>query len=53
MVMDAYRQAINNTTFRNESDIGKAVIDWTCNYNEKHTRRITDILQIGVMNMTT
>jgi len=47
------RQAVNNSTFRNEPDIGKAVSDWTCNYNEKHGRRITDILQIGVMNMTT
>jgi hypothetical protein len=27
------RKAINNSTFRNESDIGKAVSDWTCNYN--------------------
>mgnify|MGYP003497469312 FL=1 len=47
------RKAINNSTFRNESDIGKAVFDWTCNYNEKHGRRITDVLQIGVMSMTT
>lgn len=47
------RQAINNSTFRNESDIGKAVSDWTYNYNGKHGRRITDILQIGVMSMTT
>ena len=47
------RQAINNSTFKNEPDIGKAVSDWTCTYNEKHGRRITDILQIGVMNMTT
>ena len=47
------RQAVNNSTFRNESDIGKAISDWTYNYNEKHGRRITDILQIGVMSMTT
>jgi hypothetical protein len=47
------RHAINNSTFRNESDIGKAISDWTYNYNEKHGRRITDILQIGVMSMTT
>jgi len=39
------RQAINNSTFKNEPDIGKAVSDWTCNYNEKYGRRITDILQ--------
>jgi hypothetical protein len=44
------RQAINNSTFRNEYEIGKIVFDWTCNYNEKHGRRITDILQIGVSN---
>ena len=31
------RQAINNSTFRNESDIGKAVSDWTCNYNNSHS----------------
>jgi hypothetical protein len=47
------RQAVNNFTFRNESDIGKAISEWTYNYNEKHGRRITDILQIGVMSMTT
>ena len=47
------RQAVNNSTFRNEPDIGKAVSDWTYDYNEKHGRRIADILQIGVMNMTT
>ena len=51
--VDAQRQAINNYTFKNEPDIGKAVSDWTCTYNEKQGRRITDILQIGVMSMTT
>ncbi len=34
------RQAINNSIFRNESDIGKAVSNWTCNYNTNH-RNIT------------
>jgi transposase len=29
-------QAINNATFQNERDIGKAVSDWTCDYNKKH-----------------
>jgi hypothetical protein len=53
MVMDTETGSINNSTFRNESDIGKAVFDWTCNYNEKHGRRIIDVLQIGVMSMTT
>jgi hypothetical protein len=47
------RHAINNSIFRNEPDIGKAVSGWTYNYNEKHGRRINDILQIGVMSMTT
>ena len=30
------RQVINNSTFENEYDIGKAVSDWTMNYNKKH-----------------
>ena len=47
------RQAINNSTFRNEPDIGKVVSDCTDNYNGRHGRRITDILQIGVLSMTT
>ena len=47
------RQAINNSTFENEPDIGKAVSNWTYNYNEKHGRWITDILQIGVMRGST
>jgi hypothetical protein len=35
MVVDA-RQAINNSTFLDEQDIGEAVSDWTCYYNKKH-----------------
>jgi transposase len=31
-----HKQAINNSTFENEQDIGKAVSDWTCDYNKKH-----------------
>ncbi|HEY6534423.1 MAG TPA: transposase [Candidatus Nitrosocosmicus sp.] len=31
-----HRQVINNSTFKNELDIGKAVSDWTINYNKKH-----------------
>ena len=31
-----HKQAINNSTFTNEQDIGKAVSDWTVNYNKKH-----------------
>jgi hypothetical protein len=30
------RKAINNSTFRSENDIGKAVNDWTNNYNATH-----------------
>ena len=36
------------SAFENEPDIGKTLSDWTYNYNERHGRRITDILQIGV-----
>jgi transposase len=32
------RQAINNSTFTNEGDIGKAVSDWTDNYNKTHRK---------------
>ncbi len=32
-----HRQAINNSTFENEQDIGKAVSEWTVNYNKKHS----------------
>ena len=39
--------------FRNQSDIGQAVQEWTENYNATHGRRITDILQIGVMQSVT
>jgi transposase len=31
-----HRQAINNSTFENEQDIGKAVSDWTCDYNKNY-----------------
>jgi transposase len=34
-----HRQAINNSTFTNEYDIGKAVSDWTVNYNKKHVSK--------------
>ena len=43
------RKAIDNSTFRNQSDIGQAVQGWTENYNATHGKRIIDILQIGVM----
>ena len=47
------RKAINNSTFTNEHDIGKAVNDWTENYNATHGRMINDILQIGIIDMIT
>lgn len=31
-----HKQAINNSTFLDEQDIGEAVSDWTCDYNKKH-----------------
>jgi hypothetical protein len=36
--------AINNSIFENESDIGKAVSDWTKNYNETHSNTTSHIL---------
>ena len=38
-----HRQAINNSTFENEQDIGKAVSDWTVNYNKKHAGKTSSI----------
>ena len=38
-----HRQAINNSTFENEQDIGKAVSDWTSNYNKKHAGKTSSI----------
>jgi transposase len=38
------RKAINNSTFKSESDIGKVVQDWTTNYNQTHMKTITNIL---------
>jgi transposase len=31
-----HRQAINNSTFESEQAIGKAVSEWTSDYNKKH-----------------
>jgi len=54
MAMDAHRQAINNSTFLNEQDIGKAVSDWICDYNKKHTAQISIIsLKEGSIHMFT
>jgi transposase len=38
------RQAINNSTFTNYQDIGKAVGDWTTNYNKRHGKTISNSL---------
>ena len=38
-----HRQAINNSTFLNEQDIGKAVSDWTYDYNKKHAGKTSSI----------
>jgi transposase len=35
------RQAINNSTFENEQNTGKAVSDWTINYNKKHVGKMS------------
>ncbi len=44
VVMDAHRQArINNFTFENEQDIGKAVSDWTVDYNKKYACKTSTI----------
>ena len=39
------RQMINNSTFKDEYDIGKGVTEWTRNYNKKHGKAIINILQ--------
>ena len=38
-----HRQAINNSTFENEQDIGKAVSDWIFDYNKKHECKTSSI----------
>jgi transposase len=40
-----HRMAVNNSIFENESDIGKAVSDWTKNYNKTHSNTTSHILQ--------
>jgi transposase len=49
-----HRQAINNSTFLNEQDIGKAVSEWTCDYNKKHACKTSSIsLQEGSIHVFT
>jgi len=38
-----HRQAINNSTFENEREIGKAVSEWTTDYNKKHAIKANTI----------
>jgi len=38
-----HRQAINNSIFLNEQDIGRAVSDWTDDYNKKHASKTSSI----------
>ncbi|HXT84279.1 MAG TPA: transposase [Verrucomicrobiae bacterium] len=49
-----HRQAINNSKFENEHDIGKAVSDWTVNYNRKHVNKtsITSLHEDGIYLFT-
>jgi transposase len=42
------RQAINNFTFKDEREIGKAVSKWKNIYNKNHGKAITHILQENV-----
>ena len=45
-----HRQAINNSAFLNEQDIGKAVVSgWTCDYSKKYAYKTSSIsLQISI-----
>lgn len=42
------RQVINNSTFKDEQEIGRAVSKWKDAYNKNHGRAITNILQENV-----
>ncbi|MER5175267.1 MAG: transposase, partial [Candidatus Nitrosocosmicus sp.] len=39
------RQTINNSTFKDEQEIGRTVSKWKNTYNKNHGRAITNILQ--------
>jgi hypothetical protein len=47
------KATINNCTFTNEHNIGKAVNYQTDYYNTTHGRRVSDILQIGLIEIIT
>ena len=42
------RQAINNSTFKDKQEIGKAVSKWKNIYNKKHGIAITNVLQESI-----
>jgi hypothetical protein len=42
------RQAINNSTFKDEQEIGRAASKWKKIYNKNHGKAITKILQEDV-----
>ena len=42
------RQAINNSTFEDEQEIGRAVSKWKNVYDKNHGKAITNILQENV-----
>ena len=42
------RQAINNSTFKDQQEIGKAVSKWKNIYNKNHGRAIINILQENI-----
>ena len=49
-----HRQAVNNSTFLNEQDIGKAVSAWTIDYNKQHRIKASTIsLQERSINIFT
>ena len=47
------RQAINNSTFEDECDIGECITEWTRSYNKKHGRAIINILQGTIIDVFT
>lgn len=47
------RQAINNSTFKDECDIGECITEWTRSYNKKHGRAIINILQGTIIDVFT
>ncbi len=42
------RQTINNSTFKDKQEIGRAISKWKDIYNKIHSRAITNILQESI-----